>query len=1276
MPSNLTRIKNNQVTDSTIVASAKLVAGSITGGLLADPLSYSGSLTISGNLTVQGTTTIVDTTNTTVADPIIVLSRGETGTPSVDSGFLVIRGTSNNAAFLWDETNDRFQAITTTDAGTTAGSIGVAAFADIKSANLILTGGEVSTTASTFLLANATATTVRIGGAATAVNIGASTGTTIVKNDLQVDGGDLTFGSATTANIANATVTTLALGGAATAVNIGASTGTTIVKNDLQVDGGNLTFGTDTTANIANATATTVNFAGAATAVNIGAATGTTIIKNDLQVDGGDLTFGSSTTATVANATVTTLNMGGAATAVNIGAATGTTIVKNDLQVDGGDLTFGAATTANIANATVTTLNLGGAATAINMGADGTAVTTVKGKLTTAGSYGNIHLTTYASIFVDGTSTNNIVQVSSNNRTAGMGLWSTGGANGIYSTGDIQFLSGITLRDQDTPTGGSTVATISSAGIVTLTNNIVGTTTQNVFNTTSTTINAFGAATAVNIGSATGTTIVKNDLQVDGGDLTFGAATTANIANATVTTLNVGGSNGNVVIGNDLRINGNDIRSSTGNVAITLSDINVTIVGNLTVQGGTTSIGSQDLVVQDSIINLHTQPNLAPLIADDGRDIGVKMHYYKTSDKHAFVGWANDTGFLEYYSDATEGVGGTITGTYGTIKANSFYSNIATGTAPFTVNSTTQVANLNVAAAGIAETVTTAAQPNITSVGTLGNLYVNAQANATTFSSNIATGTAPFIVTSTTQVANLNVATAGSLVNGNSNVTIVANANVNISSTGTANVLVIKGTGVNVAGTLDISGVTTASSFVSNIATGTAPFTVTSTTQVANLNVAAAGIASTVTTAAQPNITSFGNVTTANIGTIQSSATNGNITLTPNGTGNVIISTGTATQLFYAGANKELTSNANLVFSGTQLTVTGTANATTVNAGNIQTTGNTVASSDTNGNVNINANGTGTVRVNSDGDNTNFIVYANTATYASGLIYAKASSGQVGILTETPTAGATLHINATNSMIVPVGTTLERPTGAAGMLRFNTSQGLLEFHDGTGWSSTAGNFTVISYTNYSGDGSTLNFTLSESSTTASTLVAINGIVQQPSTAYSVSGTTLTFTEAPLATDSIDVRLLTTTTSVSTLADGTTSIALSNSAAISTVTITGNTNTVFGNGKVTFSVPQVMDITGVSVGTTAAVIDTFPVATYRSAKYVIQVSNVGRGDYESSEVIVVHDGTTAYRAAYGVVYSNVALGTTTVTLSSGNVNVNFTGNYLGNTVKLFKQYIPV
>lgn len=62
----------------------------------------------------------------------------------------------------------------------------------------------------------------------------------------------------------------------------------------------------------------------------------------------------------------------------------------------------------------------------------------------------------------------------------------------------------------------------------------------------------------------------------------------------------------------------------------------------------------------------------------------------------------------------------------GNINASIFTSNVATGTAPLVVTSTTQVANLNVATAGTAGTVYTNAQPNITSVGTLSTLDVTA----------------------------------------------------------------------------------------------------------------------------------------------------------------------------------------------------------------------------------------------------------------------------------------------------------------------------------------------------------------------------------------------------------------------------------------------------------------------------------------------------------------------------------------------------------------------
>jgi Major tropism determinant N-terminal domain len=93
----------------------------------------------------------------------------------------------------------------------------------------------------------------------------------------------------------------------------------------------------------------------------------------------------------------------------------------------------------------------------------------------------------------------------------------------------------------------------------------------------------------------------------------------------------------------------------------------LTVQGNLTVLGNTVTIGSNNLTINDSVIDLHTYANLAALSVDDGRDIGIRFHYYKTADKHAFLGWDNATGALEYIQDSTESNGGVNTGTRGNV---------------------------------------------------------------------------------------------------------------------------------------------------------------------------------------------------------------------------------------------------------------------------------------------------------------------------------------------------------------------------------------------------------------------------------------------------------------------------------------------------------------------------------------------------------------------------------------------------------------------------------
>jgi hypothetical protein len=47
-----------------------------------------------------------------------------------------------------------------------------------------------------------------------------------------------------------------------------------------------------------------------------------------------------------------------------------------------------------------------------------------------------------------------------------------------------------------------------------------------------------------------------------------------------------------------------------------------------------------------------------------------------------------------------------------------------------------------------------------------------------------------------------------------------------------------------------------------------------------------------------------------------------------------------------------------------------------------------------------------------------------------------------------------LEIQNTDYLQYPAGTTAQRPTPAAGMMRFNTTTSLMEFYNGSAWLST------------------------------------------------------------------------------------------------------------------------------------------------------------------------------------------------------------------------------
>ena len=129
----------------------------------------------------------------------------------------------------------------------------------------------------------------------------------------------------------------------------------------------------------------------------------------------------------------------------------------------------------------------------------------------------------------------------------------------------------------------------------------------------------------------------------------------------------------------------------------------------------------------------------------------------------------------------------------------------------------------------------------------------------------------------------------------------------------------------------------------------------------------------------------------------------------------------------------------------------------------------------------------------------------------------------------------TLIISGTDGFVIPVGTTGERPgSPTTGQLRLNSSTGDLEFYDGANWEGANDNSSAITSEKFDGDNTTTAFTLSNSATTETVFVSLNGVIQLPTTAYTVSGTTLTFTEAPGSNDKIEVRQVAQSQTVSAL----------------------------------------------------------------------------------------------------------------------------------------------
>jgi len=375
------RINGNSVLNSTtlgtaVVNSSLQQLGTINTGVWQGSVinsTYGGTGINNGGRTI----TVAGNLTTTGANALTLNTTGVTSVTLPTSGTLAIIG------------NPLSQFATTTSAqlaGVISNETGSGALVFGTSPSFTTGINAASTTMALF---NSTARTINFGQAATSLVMGATTGTTRVRNnldvdgDINVDGGDLTF-SDTTINVANTTATTINFGQAATSLVMGAATGTTRIRNILDVDGDINVDGGDLTTNAAvfnllNTNATTVNFAGDAATINIGASTSTVNFADDIDV-AGTATFGSISVSQINNIPIgnvtpstgafTTLAANGLTTFTNTTASTstgsGAVVVSGGLGVVGavyadsfnGNIDAANLTSGNIPNARITVSNV------------------------------------------------------------------------------------------------------------------------------------------------------------------------------------------------------------------------------------------------------------------------------------------------------------------------------------------------------------------------------------------------------------------------------------------------------------------------------------------------------------------------------------------------------------------------------------------------------------------------------------------------------------------------------------------------------------------------------------------------------------------------------------------------------------------------------------------------------------------------------------------------------------------------------------------------------
>jgi hypothetical protein len=1035
-----------------------------------------------------------------------------------------------------------------------------------------------------------------------------------------------------------------------------------ILSGDLAVDGGDITTA-QSMGNVFNANATSISAFGAATGILLGATSGTLLVNNPTIV-------GSQTTQNIFNANATTVNAFGAATAITVGANSGFTAIQNgNIWVPNATSIDGAQATVALLNTNATTINAFGAATTLNLGAS-SGIATVNNT--------TVYLPTATNIAVGGASL-----TFANTVVATVNAFGSATSTFLGATSGI-----VTARDALAATGtfwanSSASTTTQGTGAVIVPNGG---------------ISVAGAANIASTLTVGGATQLNSTLDV-GGITTF-----TNSTNATTITNGAVIIQGGASVLKDLYVGGNlyaaNIVGITANV-ITVEDpllflkpsytfpYNYDIGIYSSFQGaGLTTAGN---VLQHTGVVRHQETNtwtFASNLAEPGGghvvfDNNTVYDPIKAGNLELTVttdSTSASTGALIVAGGA--GIGGNIfhTGT----RLETSASNYLFASTPTTVDAFKAATDLEIGATSGTFTIN---NPTVVGTQTTQALY-NTVADTINFAraANITMGHTDGITT----------------LQGNANVRAVTQ-----STSFTNGALVVAG-GLGVASNLNIKGgsyLTLGKDLASGVVYPENAVQVTtsanSRSRISIQNLSSQQLAESEFTAMADNGSNDESYISVGItSSTFNSAQRGPI-IQPNdgytrATNNLVL-TGGNDVIFAANGRNQV--GVRVSASNSNVGVQYSTESTTEKTGAFTVVGGAGIAKDLyvgKGATFNSLRSTNPIQVLSSISG-NVAIFANVATtLTASTEYVVIGGGNTVVQ-----PGVTLKVGSITSMMIPTGPTAGRPSSlfggpeydVQGMFRYNTTINNIEFFDGTNWQSSGSTFTVISDRQFSGnvaggfgnvDGTNTNFTLQSSATTASTIISINGVLQFPTLAYSVTGSTLTFTEPPAPNDVIDARVLTTTATVASIASGNglnQFIADDAGAQIFTgtdaTTLRIEVNTV-GDIDIKTGSKLTYDQTAVNIAANATpyVIATFSQSTYTSAKYQIQVKKDST-NFQSMEALVLTDKAgNAYVTTYGVVNNGTEMGTLSANVLSGNVNLWFTSvtNMTNANIKAFGTYI--